>query len=67
MGGYELRRKNRVEVEIVKDDLVPGIGQILYHVFKLIANAFNFVVGWYLKNTLMKFGSFFSSCTLLYI
>ena len=29
----------------MKDDLVPGIGQILYHVFKLIANALNLVVG----------------------
>ena len=43
--GMSLRSEDRVEVEIVKDDLVPGIGQILYHVFKLIADAFNLVVG----------------------
>ncbi len=43
--GMSLGRENRVEVEIVQDDLVPGVGQILYHVFQLIADAFYLVVG----------------------
>ena len=35
----------KVTKEGLVPDLVPGIGQILYHVFKLIADAFNLVVG----------------------